>query len=125
MKTIKLLITAIMLCMASGSFAQSKKETLALLNAIKKDTHGVHANFSDKYLTWQGNKGSDSVQIAWKSISNVDVVGKYTLYVASSQKDDKGNDITIFLNIHDDEAKSKIITYIRHLAKLNRAKLTK
>lgn len=122
MKTITLSITAIMLFMTSGSFAQTKKETLALLNTIKKETYGMHASFSDKYLI--SYKGSDSVQVAWKSISNVDVVGKYTLYIASSQKDDKGIDITIFLNIHDDEAKSKIIKYIRHLAKLNKAKLT-
>ena len=124
MKTIKLFITAIMLFIMSNSFAQTKKETLVLLNTIKKESYGVHANFTDKYLTWQGFKGYDSVQITWKSITNVNVVGKYTMYISSSQKDDKGNDITIFLNIHDDEAKSKIIKYMRHLAKLNKAKLT-
>lgn len=111
-----------MLLMLSNSFAQTKKETLALLNAIKKESYGIHASFTDKKIT--GYKGSDSVQIAWKNISYVETIGKYTLYIVSNQKDNKGNDITIFLNITDDEAKKKLINYIRHMSKLNGAKQT-
>lgn len=111
-----------MLLMLSNSFAQTKKETIALLNAIKKETYGIHASFTDKKIT--GYKGSDSVQIAWKNISYVETVGKYTLYIGSNQKDIKGNDIIIFLNITDDEAKKKLINYIRHMSKLSGAKQT-